>query len=382
MFLNSLLARVKWYPILFDSPANVVRSAAFWLTVALAAAFAVWFALAKNKARVLKVGLIGGVGYSCALAGLLSAFALKEDGIQPMLFYPLAALGAVVLIAAAAFAAVSKKRPEQKKVAGIVAVALIAVALIAALAVISVYYGKNFKNDGYYNSDAAHVNQAVLYIGAIGLTALIAALAFFGDGTEKRGFDTKSLAYAGVCVAMSFALSYLRIVKLPQGGSVTIASLLPLLIYSYLFGAKKGVITGFTYGLLQAVQDPWIIHPAQFLLDYPVAFASIGLAGIFGSAKTLDKRPRLQFVLGAVLGGATRFVCHVLSGVFAFAAYAEGQNPWVYSLAYNSFVFADIALAIAAGVLVFSSKSFLKATRDVKTAEQRGDAVNGSEPRA
>lgn len=372
MFLNSLLAKAKWYPILFDSPANIVRSTAFWLTVALAAAFVVWFALAKNKARVLKVGLIGGVGYSCALVGLLSAFTFKEDGIQPMLFYPLAAVGAVVLISAAAVGAISKKRPEKKKLAEIVAVLIVAVALIAALAVISVYYGKNFENDGYYNSDAAHVDQAVLYLGAIGLIALIAALAFFGDGTAKQGFNTKSLAYAGVCVAMSFALSYLRIVKLPQGGSVTIASLLPLLIYSYLFGAKKGVITGFIYGLLQAVQDPWIIHPAQFLLDYPVAFASIGLTGIFGSSKTLDKRPRLQFALGAIFGGAMRFICHVLSGVFAFAAYANGQNPLVYSLAYNSFVFADIALAIAAGVLVFSSKSFLKVTRSVKTAEQNG----------
>lgn len=57
--------------------------------------------------------------------------------------------------------------------------------------------------------------------------------------------------------------------------------MLPLMLFSYMFGIRKGIIVGAIYGVLQAIQDPWIIHPAQFFLDYPIAFAMTGLAGIF-----------------------------------------------------------------------------------------------------
>ena len=156
---------------------------------------------------------------------------------------------------------------------------------------------------------------------------------------------------------MSFALSYIKLWDMPAGGSVTLVSLLPVMLYSVMFGAKKGVAVGFTYGVLQAVQDPWLIHPAQFLLDYPVAFSAAGLAGVLKNAKLL---PQIKFTLGALVAGTMRFICHVLSGALAFEAYAEGQNPWIYSLGYNVYVFVDIALVIAAGILLFSSKAFCK----------------------
>ena len=78
------------------------------------------------------------------------------------------------------------------------------------------------------------------------------------------------------------------------------------------------------------------------------------------------------FTIGAVITGVLRFACHVLSGVFAFGAYAvdEGQGLWAYSLAYNSFVFVDIALVIVAGILVFSSKAFQKTIKDKVEVEK------------
>ena len=146
---------------------------------------------------------------------------------------------------------------------------------------------------------------------------------------------------------------------MPQGGSVTLASLLPLMIFSYMFGVKKGVFAGMIYGILQAIQDPWLLHPAQFLLDYPVAFAAIGLAGMFRGVTALENKPQLAFALGGVVASVLRFLCHILSGVFAFSEYAGDQNPWIYSMAYNSFVFIDIAIVLVVGVIVFSSKSFM-----------------------
>ena len=180
---------------------------------------------------------------------------------------------------------------------------------------------------------------------------------------------------------MSFALSYLRIVKMPQGGSITIASLLPLMIYSYMFGTRKGVFAGLIYGILQAFQDTYILHPAQFLLDYPVAFSAIGLAGMFARNEKL-RFPQLRFALGAILAGLGRFVAHWLSGIFAFGLFATFQPVWLYSLSYQAvYVLPDLAIAIVVGVLVFSSKSFLhEMERYAALATQPKKAEPAGEP--
>ena len=162
---------------------------------------------------------------------------------------------------------------------------------------------------------------------------------------------------------MSFALSYIKLFEMPQGGSITLASMLPVMLFAYVYGAKKGLLVGFIYGILQAVQDPYIVHPAQFLLDYPIAFSMVGFAGIFANVKALDKAPQVKFALGAVLAGALRFIAHVFSGVFAFGAYAldEGfTNFWLYSLGYNSFIFIDVLIVAVVGVILFSSKGFTR----------------------
>jgi thiamine transporter len=134
------------------------------------------------------------------------------------------------------------------------------------------------------------------------------------------------------------------------------------MLFAYVYGPKKGVLVGFVYGLLQAIQDPYIIHPAQFLLDYPVAFSMIGFTGVFANVKALDKLPQVKFACGAIVAVALRFFAHVLSGVFAFNAYAldAGQNAWIYSLAYNSFAFVDLVFDVVAGVILLSSKTFVK----------------------
>ena len=93
-------------------------------------------------------------------------------------------------------------------------------------------------------------------------------------------------------------------------------------------------------------------------------FFIIGLFGNNGVFTFLMLKKLLTIffasVLGGILSASLRFLSHVLSGVFAFSTYAGELNPWIYSLGYNSFVFIDIAIAIVAGVLVFSSKTFLR----------------------
>ena len=244
------------------------------------------------------------------------------------------------------------------KITLISSLSCIGAALVATIVCLVVFFTKNVADDGWYSEE---INQTALYLGAVGLTVLIIFVAFFADLKNPTKFDSRCIALAGITVALSFALSYIKIFSMPQGGSVTLASLLPIMLFAYVYGPKKGIFVGFIYGALQAMQDPYLIHPAQFLLDYPVAFAAVGLADAFRNIKRLDKLPQVKFALGAILAGALRFVCHVFSGVFAFGADAPvGQNLWAYSTAYNSYVFIDIAIVIAAGTLVLSSKNFVK----------------------
>ncbi len=118
----------------------------------------------------------------------------------------------------------------------------------------------------------------------------------------------------------------IRLFRMPQGGSVSL-EILPILIMALRHGGRIGVLTGTLVGLLQLLIDPYIIHPAQVIMDYPLPFAMIGLAGY------LRKIP----IHGIFVGIFGRFVVHVLSGVIFFASYVpENMNPWIYSISYNA----------------------------------------------
>ncbi len=265
------------------------------------------------------------------------------------------------LITAISLFVISNKKPEWLKMCNIISGALIAAAVITTVVTTAVFYSRNIEGDGYYTGEYGELNSSNLYISAVALVVGLIAIAFFSDRKESLKFDSRSIAFAGITIALSFALSYIRLFKLPQGGSVTLASLVPIMLFAYIYGAKKGVIVGVFYGLLQAIQDPFIIHPAQFLLDYPIAFAFIGLAGCLKNVNILPKFPQVKFTLSALIASIGRFLAHILSGVFAFGAYAKdagAESLFAYSTAYNSFVFVDIAIAIGVGVLLLSSKSF------------------------
>lgn len=146
---------------------------------------------------------------------------------------------------------------------------------------------------------------------------------------RKMSFTTKALVYGALAAAMSFVLSYLRLYRWPQGGSITPASMLPLFAYAYIFGPAAGVAAGTAYGLLHLVQGPYILHPVQVILDYILAYSAMGLAGL--APKNL--------AAGSVIGGFGRFFCSFLSGVVFFGSYApEGMNPIIYSIYVNGLI--------------------------------------------
>lgn len=281
------------------------------------------------------------------------------DELPDLVFWPILALF-LTLFLFMFLMFIKKRSPQKIRILIYIAIALCIAAAMVCVSLIGKYYVDNIKDDGYYSP---FLKKAPLYISMFVLTGAILTLTLLLGRNENFKFDSRTVAFGAICVAMSFALSYIRLFKMPQGGSVTPASLLPLLIFSYIFGIKKGFLLGIVYGVLQAIQDPYIIHPAQFLLDYPIAFSAIGLGGIFSKIKVFNKCPQVSLLLGGIAAGAFRFTAHFLSGVFAFGAYANdsgASNLYIYSLAYNSFVFVDIAIAVAVGVILFSSKAFVR----------------------
>lgn len=173
--------------------------------------------------------------------------------------------------------------------------------------------------------DLSELTPATISIlTAIFLVAIL--LAIIGN---KNKFSVKVIVYGGLCISIGFILSYIRLYRWPQGGSITLASMLPMFVYANIFGPKAGITAGMVYGLLQLIQDPYILHPVQVLLDYIIAFSALGLAGFF--PKNLS--------LGVIVGGFGRFFASFLSGVIFFGSYApKGMSPIIYSILVNGTV--------------------------------------------
>ena len=194
---------------------------------------------------------------------------LQEKEMLLELIPPLVLGVAVVLGAIASYVAgfFSKKA---YKVTLITSVSIMAAALIATIVCLIVYYSKAIAGDGYYDSEEyGQLNQLALYLSAGGLIVIAVGGAFLLDLKNKHGFDSKCVALAGICVALSFALSYIKLFSMPQGGSITLASMLPVMLFAYVYGTKKGVFVGLIYGMMQAMQDPYLIPVSYTKLTLP-----------------------------------------------------------------------------------------------------------------
>lgn len=152
--------------------------------------------------------------------------------------------------------------------------------------------------------------------------------------TKKSQWTTRRLAYAAMCVAIAFVLSCIKLFRMPQGGSVTPAAMLPLIMFCLACGPVQGLAVGCAFGLLQLIEDPYVIHPIQLILDYPAAYGAMCVACLANLLPEKAKRFRLP--LGVALGYLARLVMAVLSGVIFFAEYAGDQNVILYSLGYNA----------------------------------------------
>lgn len=176
-----------------------------------------------------------------------------------------------------------------------------------------------------------------------------------------------ALVEGAVMVALAFGLSFVKIFKLPWGGSVTLLSMLPIIVYSIRNGAKYGVMCSFVYALTQLAQGiiadglfGWGLTPAMLIacifLDYIGAFTVLGFAGM------LRSKDMKGWIGGAVSVIFVRYILHVISGAAVFASAGklweglEISNPWLYSMAYNScYMLPEMILTTIGAVLLFKT---------------------------
>ena len=161
------------------------------------------------------------------------------------------------------------------------------------------------------------------------------------SSSGRTAFDARTISYVAVTVALAAALNFVPLFKMPQGGSVAL-DMVPIIFLAYYRGVGPGILAGAIYGFVDYQFDPFFVHPAQLILDYPLAFGLLGLAGLAGN------RGPLLVGLGTVFAGLLRFGAHYFSGVIFFASYApKGQSPWLYSAIYNgSYMSVSILLSV------------------------------------
>ena len=181
-------------------------------------------------------------------------------------------------------------------------------------------------------------------------------------------------AEVGLTIALAAVLQMIAVWQLPQGGSYSL-TMTPLFVLAILRGPRIGIVAGSLYGLVDFLIKPYPpLHPAQFILDYPLAYGLVGLAGVTALGwRTLSDDGRrvkafwMYALPGIALGAIGRYASHVLSGLVFFSSYAieAGQAPLIYSLVYNIFVLVSAAAcaAVCAAVLPQLHHLVLRSTR-------------------
>ncbi|MEI6100383.1 MAG: energy-coupled thiamine transporter ThiT [Eubacteriales bacterium] len=176
--------------------------------------------------------------------------------------------------------------------------------------------------------------------------------------------NTRRLTESAIMIALASVLSLCIIFQAPFGGSVTLASMVPIILISLKYDVRWAIITSVAYAGIQMllgfyappVQD-FLSFLLVILLDYVLAFGVLGLAGTFGR---LFKKPIAKIVGGGAIVIGLRFVCHFTSGIVIWASDAPaGQPAWLYSLGYNgSYMLFELIISVA--ILLVLSRVIIK----------------------
>ena len=147
---------------------------------------------------------------------------------------------------------------------------------------------------------------------------------------KKIKFDTRLIIAIGIFSAIGYVLNLFKFIRMPQGGSITFFSMLPVMIITFVHGRGVGLTSGLLLGVLKTLDGVVMVNPLQFILDYLLSNMCLGFSNIFGI------KNKTRIFLGCLFSGILCVMFNVLSGVLFFSEFVpEGQNIWIYSLVYN-----------------------------------------------
>lgn len=187
-----------------------------------------------------------------------------------------------------------------------------------------------------------------------------------------RKTTTSELVLGAVCVATSFILSFIRILRLSNAGSVTLASVLPIAIYCYIFGFNKSMLVCFVFSLLNFIQGPYVTNVWGLFLDYLLPYLAISLVGIFAvNPNKFEKNSTVKnhgkFFIGIALYFIVRLLSHTLSGAIFWSSGVDfwifqgdlaGMTAFLYSLCYNvTYVLPDTLVVVIVAFFMLNSKN-------------------------
>lgn len=177
----------------------------------------------------------------------------------------------------------------------------------------------------------------------------------------------RTLVEGAIMIALATVLSFIKVYKLPWGGSITLLSMLPIAVFSIRHGLKNGLFVAFASSVVQLLQGilidglfAWGLTPVMLVscifLDYIGAYTVIGFAGAF-------RGKGLAGQLGGIsMAIVMRFIFHTMSGVFIFASCGmlwDGfytENTWIYSLIYNaSYMLPELVFTLIGAVALLKA---------------------------
>ena len=189
------------------------------------------------------------------------------------------------------------------------------------------------------------------------------------------------LCEGAIMIALATVLSMFKAVDLPYGGSVTVCSMLPIMLVAYRYGLVRGIITGAVYGGTQLIlgmnalsyATSWQAAVAIVVLDFILAFAALGLTGIFGS-KSYQKQS-ISFFGGVLVACAVRYIFHVVAGCTVWAGVSvPSGDGLIYSLIYNAtYMLPETIVTVIGGFYLAKTLDFTAdrlSPRSTASAEQ------------
>ena len=158
---------------------------------------------------------------------------------------------------------------------------------------------------------------------------------------NRKIINTKTICFCGLSIALAFICSYIKLFRLPFGGSVTLLSMFFICLPGLIYGFKLGILSSLAFSIITFVISGYYVSIPQVCLDYFLAFGLMGACGLFIE---LGADIKISFCIACVI----RFICSSISGFVFFAEYAPStMNPIVYSIVYNAtYIFAEMIITV------------------------------------